>query len=508
MALAFAFLLNTWVTQAELKRPQPAEAMTVIKNVRQLFIDDTGIERMDGLRRSVNQPLRHPGNPVVFGEYPWEKANVSVYGTAMYDPDKKRFRLWYLCSPGPPVTGCPWVEVGGYRRVTNCTLAAYAESPDGVRWQKPVLNQLSFQRSTANNLLDIGIDNPEGISILHDPAEPDAARRYKAFFWDRRVGPPDDAVNAESKRSPVPKDPPGLTQEQLQGGMWVAFSPDGMHWKTHGPVLRRGSDTTQTILYDPVLKKYVGFGRFGFGRTVARTESADCLHWTEPTQVLAADQQDGPGAQIYGMPADLYEGIYLGMLWMYREGTDGHIDTQLASSRDGASWHRVAGRQTFLPNSPEGSRDDGMSRIVGRFITRKNTLYLYYSMVNGPHRGPKFPNPVRKFAPAIGLVTLRRDGFVSLDATEKEGSLWTKPFVMPGGGLRLNIDAGKGAAWVAVCDRDGNPFHGFERSRAVEGDSSEAAVQWPGAQLGQLQGKTLRLKISLRKAKLFSYWFD
>jgi len=130
--------------------------------------------------------------------------------------------------------------------------------------------------------------------------------------------------------------------------MWVAFSPDGIAWTTHGPVLSQGSDTSHSWLFDPQLGRYVAYGRMGFGRTVARTGSADGLRRSEPKQVLGCDANDGPGGHVYGMPTTLYEGLYLGMSWMHREGTDARIDTQLAVSRDGVRWQRAAGRQAFL----------------------------------------------------------------------------------------------------------------------------------------------------------------
>jgi hypothetical protein len=155
-------------------RPKPAPIFMVEKGVRQLFLDDAGIERIEGLQRVVHQPRRYPNNPIVKGEHPWERASASVYGTMLYDAEKRVFRLWYLCSPGPPESGRKWVEVGGYRRVTNCTLLAHAVSKDAVTWEKPDLGQLSFEGSKKNNLIDIGIDNPEGVGVLCDP--PDGSR--------------------------------------------------------------------------------------------------------------------------------------------------------------------------------------------------------------------------------------------------------------------------------------------------------------------------------------------
>jgi hypothetical protein len=487
-------------------RPKPAQTFVVKKGVRQLFFDDVGIERIEALRRVVHQPRRHPNNPIVKGERPWERASASVYGTMLYDVDKKIFRLWYLCTPGPPESGRKWVEVGGYRRVTNCTLLAYATSKDAATWEKPDLGQLSFEGSKHNNLIDIGIDNPEGVGVLCDAHDADPGRRYKAFFWDRRLSPPDDPTGIDPVLARVPKEPPGLTDQKRAGGMWVAFSRDGIAWTTHGPVLPQGSDTTHTILYDAEQKKYVAFGRMGFGRTVAMTSSDDALHWSEPRLVLACDARDGPAGQIYGMPTDLYEGVYLGMFWMYREGTDARIDTQLATSRDGRRWQRVADRQTFLPNGPIGSWDDGMSRAGRGINVVGDRIYLHYSMVNGPHRSPKFPKPDRKFPGAIGLVTLRRDGFVSLDAGAEPGTLVTRPFAWPGGKLHVNANTSGGWLRASVLDESGKPIQGFEQSQPLSADSTGSAVSWANAGLDRLANRQVRLKFTLCKGSLFSYW--
>ena len=106
------------------------------------------------------------------------------------------------------------------------------------------------------------------------------------------------------------------------------------------------------MVRDPVTSRYAAFGRFGFGRVVARSESDDFLKWVKPQLVLETDDQEPsgeyPDTQFYGMSVCLYEGLYLGGLWAYRPGSDGHIDTQLACSLDGIRWERVANRSPLL----------------------------------------------------------------------------------------------------------------------------------------------------------------
>ena len=88
---------------------------------------------------------------------------------------------------------------------------------------------------------------------------------------------------------------------------------------------------------------------------MACSESDDFVHWSEPQLVFECDEGDEAETQFYGVPIDLYEGLYLGMPWIYREGVDGTIDTQLAVSRDGIRWQRVGARETFLPLGRPGS---------------------------------------------------------------------------------------------------------------------------------------------------------
>src|SRR5690348_6304374 len=94
----------------------------------QLFLDDSWIEEATFVHRQWHQPKRFP-DPVLKPEHPWERWCPSVYGTVLHW--RGRFRMWYTC----------WTRDGNKPRV------AYAESDDGVAWEKPRLGVREFNGS-------------------------------------------------------------------------------------------------------------------------------------------------------------------------------------------------------------------------------------------------------------------------------------------------------------------------------------------------------------------------
>ena len=335
-----------------------------------------------------------------------------------------------------------------------------------------------------------------GFAVLYDQRDPDPQRRYKGFYWEH--GGTDTFVEHEGR----------LIWGQGEGdGMWMSFSPDGIRWDNcvENPVIPLGSDTTQSLVWDETIASYVAFGRMGAnGRRVARATSRDAVHFDEPTMVFDTDQWDEEGTQFYGMPLSLYEGMYLGMVWVYREGVDGRIDTSLACSRDGIDWQRVGDRETFLGLGERGSWEDGMVRISQHFVVVDDEIYLYYGGVEGPHTGRKFAQVKRTHAPAIGLATLRRDGFVSLEANDQPGAMLTKPIVVTGDHLHVNA-ASHGHLIAEVTDDTGAVLPGYTSLPMVK-DRTDAALRFDRP-LAALQGHTVRLRFHLKRANLFSYWF-
>ena len=466
------------------------------KGVRQLFLDDGMVERIEYLKRVVNQPTKFSDNPIIRNDKPWQTYRAQVYGTALDAPDTNPFKLWYLAGARLPFEEP--VTINGCVCCPNFQSVGYATSQDGFHFELPNLSLVNFNGSTANNLCRIGRECVEGISVLYEPNAEEEHRRYKAFYWEHFV--PYENVPG----TPV-------------NGMSVSFSADGTNWMNYegNPVIGLGSDTGQQVVWDSKLEKYVVYGRFGAGgRKAARSESHNFVHWSNPKLVFQADENDGPGTQIYGMGVSIYEGIYLGMPWIFREGSTWKIDVQLATSRDGIHWQRVSNQQTFIPNGPEGNWDAGIIFTASQpVVVVGNTIYIYYSACRHNHdyrlpidqRTEQWWNSIKT---SIGVATLRRDGFVSLDAGEREGNVLTKPFILPRGQLYLNANAQGGLIRVAIYDEAGKPLDDFESSQPIVGDALNALVKWRNRDLREIVGRKVRVRLSARHAKIYSYWFE
>lgn len=468
-----------------------AEPMVVTPGERQLFLDNDGIANYDGLARVLHQPTKFSGNPVVGNDRPWQTFRAQLYGTALYDPQEKLFRMWYLAGARLPFEKS--VTIDGRVCCPNFQSVGYAVSRDGLHFELPDLGLVNFNGSTANNLCRIARECAEGIAVVDEPASPNPRRRFKALYWEHFV--------------PY-QDSPGVDVN----GMSVSFSPDGTNWTDYekNPVMGLGSDTGQQVLWDPKLNKYVAYGRFGAGgRRVARSQSDDFVNWSQPEVVFQADHADGAGTQIYGMGISIYEGQYLALPWMFHEGTTWNIDVQLAASRDGIHWRRVADRQTFLPNGPEGAWDAGIIFTASQpLVVVDDTIYIYYSASRHNHdyrlpAGERDAEWWDSIKTSIGVATLRRDGFVSLDAGDAQGRLRTRPFELSAGNVSLNVAAPSGEIRVELLDNEGRVV---AASAPLTGDRPRVQVEWQQGSLDSYQNQTVSLRFKLRNAKLYSYW--
>ena len=483
-----------------------------IGRYRQLFVDDTVIERMDNLKKVMNRPKKYPDNPVLVGDQPWEGEQLILYGAVIYDEDEKLFKMWYWCRRG----------------------GAYATSQDGIHWEKPEVGLIEFEGSKQNNLVPWG-----AMGMIHSPDDGDPGKRYKSIHGRRG-----------------------------------AFSSDGLTF-TYRPKSRDIpgdiiSDNVIPFFYDESRRRYVAFpkvNRLSGGhlrRAVSVSFSNDFLTWTPVETILVPDERDDELAretiaampdhveyddgaqwhlaQFYGHCGFPYEGMYLGLLWVFDisgwgapiwgekdfarlpgiGGEDGLIYVQLTSSRDLVHWERVGDRRPFIPLGAAGSYDAGMIYTINRPIIVGDEIRIYYSGSECGHGHPnywstetdRFPQITQAIkqtslhtAETINLATLRLDGWVSVDAGAEEGVLTSRPLRFEGRQLVLNVVA-KGRASVEILDDAGTTIKGFRADDcdSFSGDAIRHVVRWRGSSdVSELTGKPVRLRFRLRDAKLYSF---
>lgn len=134
---------------------------------RELFLDDVMVARTAAVERILHQPTKYPRNPVIrHHQRPWQKFRAQLYGTVLYIPEEKLFKMWYLAGPRFPDEAA--ISLDGKPRIPNFQLLAYAESRDGLNWTLPDLGLVSFNGSRHNNLCRFSRENAEGVAVVYD----------------------------------------------------------------------------------------------------------------------------------------------------------------------------------------------------------------------------------------------------------------------------------------------------------------------------------------------------
>jgi hypothetical protein len=166
------------------------------------------------------------------------------------------------------------------------------------------------------------------------------------------------------------------------------------------------------------------------------------------------------------------------------------------------NFTRVADRTPFIPVGPIGSWDRFNHSLANNSpILVGDELRFYYggrTYRHTPYRG-KDTGPGRG---GIGFATIKKDHFVSLQASFDGGEILTKPLKLLGGNLHLNARSDFGEIQVEVLDLAGNSI---AKSKTIRSDSLDILVEWKRGSLKDMKDPVL-LKFSLKNACLFAIW--
>jgi len=475
----------------------------------ELFLDDHLIEMAASVTRRIHRPRKHLLNPILRPEMWWEGNQMLPYAT-MYDEDEKIFKMWCRCG-----SDMREAYVDGH-----AAYCCYYTSQDGVHWERPMLGAVDFGGRRDHNVVFTGDEaskclTPQGkkgciVSVVRHPHPKDENEKYV-----------------------------GLGFKMTKRGAYLGTSPDGIRWKfadepfwqTMLDPASWGDDQTKQLIYDTAKNKWVIYRRVipeesermmaqpgdenwepvdRYYRVWSYAESDDLKEWRNYRIVVSMDADDPSDTDVYNLTCHNYEQVYIGYLDVYRMGPES-IDVQLITSRNGVDFTRVCRRETFIPSGVEGYFDYMvMPGYQAKPLIVNDTVYLYYEGANFGHDVPKFPP---HGCTSVGLVTFKRDRFISLQ-TGIPGPcrLVTKPLMVLHPKLFLNAATwGSGNIRVEALTRDWKPIAGFTASECniVRGNALAHPVRWKqNVDLARLTGKEIRLKFYMEDARIHAMSMD
>ena len=456
---------------------------------RQLFVDDFLVEATD-LKRTFYIAKKYEGNPVLKPEtklelnYPNNASACPKGGGVWWDSSQQLFRMWYEAG---------WLHA-----------LCYATSRDGLHWDRPNLDL----QPGSNRILDPAI-KPDSGSVFPDYFGTDPTARWKMFL-----------------RSPG-ENHTGLSM----------VSADGIHWSK--PVDSGLTDDRSTMFFNPFRKKWVYSLRSSWrGRTRHYYECDDFLadakwhdfksvirektpvFWSGTDNLDLPDPEIGNKPQLYNIDAVAYESIMLGIHEIHlgpdndtcgKVGLPKITELNLAYSRDGFHWDRPD-RTAFIPASRRDVWDRGYVQSVGGVcLVRGDRLWFYYSAFQGDATRTNkswLKNGMYDHG-STGIAFMRRDGFVSLDAGAKRGTLTTRPLSFSGAKLFVNADCQHGELRAEVLDEAGKTIAPFttENCESVCADKTKQIIRWKtGDDFSKLQGLPVKFKFHLTNGKLYAFW--
>lgn len=497
------------------------------RGLKYLFIDLKHVQSMEGVNQIFHQPSKEKG-PVIVPEHPWEGDRVDIWSKPVWSEELSRWQMWYWGGEG--------------------LLPMYAESTDGINWDKPLLGLVDWKGSSDNNIINLGF-NASGkenrIVVIRDDLETDSSRLFK-----------------------------GLTR--VKGRLIPLVSADGHNWTLlEGDNIASGDE--YRLGYDALNNQYLatsktmeGSGEFyphtegdlplsEFGRRVSLSVSDDFVNWSDPVLIFWGDEVDqelgikrinkviedadrrGPifvnpdefYTDVYNMAIFNYEDMYLGMPMIFNQsGTypywggfqnDGILYPSLIASRDLHEWDRL-NREPFIPHSKISDKNNFDHASISAMppVQHDDELWFYFNGSRFTHLTPEHRNKLRQspdqIIKGIFLARLRIDGFTSLHADRKSGKVLSVPIKVTGPRLYVNVDAGEGELRTEIQDAaTGKPINGYEISDETSIDASipisedivSVPVRWQDKKdVAELLGREVMISFALDNVHLYSFWFD
>lgn len=445
--------------------------------------------------------------------FPWETGMAHYYNVVW---NGEIYQMYYITHHDKIKKVEEDESCRGTTLERNNFFVCYAESRDGLHWEKPNLGLFEYEGSRDNNIILRSQDRKERKGFFDN---------FYVFIDENPACPPEKRYKATAYRHTY----------KLSG--WS--SPDGIHFTEDTVFDLEGKfDSLNVCWWDKQLGKYVMYirdfhdipdGDINAGiRDARRVESDDFVHWSEPALIRFPDTEDYPIYTSNITPYYRNPNILIGFPTRYEErkawndsfeqlcGKETRrkcmevhprmgltvTDCVFMSSRDGINFHKCE-EALFVPGPEweanwiygnsypayfmmETPADDGAGVELSMFVQ------------DGYNRNPRFADRLTRY-------TLRRDGFACYRAKYTGGEVVTVPFVFEGDELRLNFaTSAKGYVYITIRDEE----TGKEATTCeLFGDSDNRLVHFENAAVADFAGKRVTLRFRMRDAKLYAFEF-
>ena len=439
---------------------------------KQMFFDDNGLFVIDNLKREY-------GKYEIAATYKDPSCSTDLCTGHIFKLDDGRYRMLYFA----------------HSRSYKGQKLFSAISNNGIDFEP---EKLFDNKPICNEIMDVG--RREVAFIYEDIHKIGTLERYKML-----------CTELDSSKLAVKDE------------LWI--SADLINWQIVDDVTwGDGCEPLAGVFYNEHKSVYTILQRPFWGiRRVGYKETTDWHSFTEYRDCLNIDVLDERRAEIYGMFAFPYEGMYIGIPHMYRglgnelnaKYKNGYIDTQLAYSYDGRYWRRGL-RDPFISGLQDEKSPRYMTWVTDMKRLDDGNVYFYGSASECEH-GNVFSSP--SDSGKILIYKMRRDGFIPLvtEDNNRGSRVATREKIWLGGELHLNIKAKSATFAVYSSSKDEAVFgNALGYSKLLQGFSHEDCIPFSGdstdwiptfksgKRLDEYKGSTLVFEIKFEDGELYS----
>ncbi|MEN8193795.1 MAG: hypothetical protein ABFS12_13315 [Bacteroidota bacterium] len=434
-------------------------------------VDERIIEDRWKVERFVVELQKFSENPVMVKTKEIEGIGPLAGGTVLFDEKDSLYKIWYNVF-----------DENAYKnRLPFSYNMCYAESKNGIYWEKPNLGLFDNRgRITKdNNAIKLGKEKTASIDVEFNPSPNSSHDRFVAIHND-------------------------------SGGVFVSYSEDGKYFNCSfdKPAVWYHSDTHNNFIYDEVRNRWIMYIRprafAGNGlehvgrRRVAVIESSDLKNWTHERTVLTPEEGDPDN--FYGMTVFRRGDVFFGQLQIYETMTH-HLYQELAWSGDGINWYRLpqSAQRIFLDVDKKNGWDRGMVMLFEKPVLIDDEMCFYYGGQDRAHDGYG--------KNGIGLATTKLDRLIGVKSIpDTLGRILTRPIKI-NGDLYINAKVdGEIRVEIRSAVRD-ESVEGYTAEECIpfNGDELNASISWEDKSLKDLKGNIVRLRFQLKDAELYSF---